>query len=187
MLEAEVAYFMEDCSHLTNEQKQNLTTEFLRILQSKGICQSTCQVTDVEVTCGLKVSDTDFFDNWDLGLRKKRSTQSGLKFHFKMVSTETSALDADCSSFCGQNDVNDDCLNDCAVKYKSDRVEALQQSANQVKTLYQEPASEEELVVEGAGLRLMPMKGAIVQPPQVKCGEGMVLNNLTNNCGKLLA
>jgi hypothetical protein len=176
---------------LTEEEKTKAAQQFLDILETKGVCnvEATCQLSDVEVSCGFESDDASFFGYWDLqsGSRKKRSTVvPQLKFSLKVSAPAKPQISADCSSFCGSNDnsvVTEDCLEACGLQFDRERSQSVTEAAGKIEELFNTLETKDELQLIVSNQTFAPLRGVHAQPITASCGKGMMLSNLTGSCG----
>ena len=92
-MEAEVFYFVSSCDSLTDGQITAAKQEFLSFLSSQNLCGTSgmiqCTISDVTLECG----DVMF-------KRRKRSTNSRLKFKFTVAIPALPRSEVDCNDYC---------------------------------------------------------------------------------------
>lgn len=171
---------------MTDADKAEAAEDFLEILRRRSVCsiEWSCQLSDVEVSCGLEADDSDFFGDWDFDFRKRRSNRESLKFSLKVVSSTKPVLALDCSSFCGSNDsFTNDCLQACGAHFDLEQNRTVSDTAEKITQLFHERETRADLAVTVSDAKLYPMRGVRLQPIQLTCGSGISVSNTTGFCG----
>lgn len=169
----------------------------MSLLRSRSVCvedgKDTCDTGSTTITCGTETDDDmSFFDDWDMGFRKKRSTRSAMILKFVLKTKENSA--ANCSKVCW-NDISDDCLRNCENNMAQKANTSLLCAANKVQGIFSNarsslshPNSEmrpssalpiQPPSISIAGLNLVPMQGVRRHAPITQCPSGMIKRNQT--------
>ena len=119
--------------------KTQIAENFVTNLQSKGVCTNvgtaTCNVQDVSFDCGAII--TDEFDFGDF--RKKRSVQQALaelKVKFKIGVPEISKRRVNCSLYCANEVLNQQCLDYCGMQHKDASEQVLNHAAAKVEEMF---------------------------------------------------
>ena len=141
ILQAEVAYFITNCTVLSDTLKQQLSQQFLTNLQTQGVCMNghtpTCNIEDVTIDCGPMV-DEDPYANWG-SFRRKRSVGQlkEMRIKFKMATPQVPEPEANCSSFCSQSPVmTKSCLQLCEQQHRNSSTRTLTQATSTLQQLF---------------------------------------------------
>lgn len=203
-VELEVFYFVDSCSMLSEEQKEEGKQSFLQFLRTKGLCKDggimACTIDGVTVECGPTNLDLDGDPN-----RHRRSSDSQmdeLKFVFNIKMEGMSSKDYNCSGKCDNlADISTtDCQSQCRTNYMEESKQVLQQTTQKMKTIFGEQlegSERDENVtdtptnaevtqdVQGTlhidGMILVPKK-VKVKEMEMKCGFGM--GRTDGGCGE---
>lgn len=142
-VEAEVAYFITDCTVLSAALIQQIATQFLVTLQSRGVCLdgavTTCTIEDVTIDCG-EVVESDPFGGWGGPFRRRRSTGNQLnelRVKFKMTMPEVLETEASCTGVCGRSAVSTEaCLQRCEQTYYNSSTQVLGAATDRLQQLF---------------------------------------------------
>ena len=209
-MEAEVAYFVEQCDLLTDEMKDQLRREFMTMLNDRNICvedeQIVCDIDEVEINCGDVIEEDELM----AGRMRRSSNMEELRIKFKVKIENVTQDQYNCSAKCSHVDVMKTlCIQKCVSDFEASRTLLIANQTSKVRELFQDvhvidteerpqggrpSEGERERGISGSepkrpaatlrvgGLVLTPKEGFTESDAVTSCGRGMGRNN--GLCGK---
>ena len=201
-MEAEVAYFVEQCDLLTDEMKDQLRQEFMTMLHGRNICvedeETVCDIGEVEINCGNVIREDE-----SVGGRVRRSSNmEELRIKFKVKIENVTQDQYNCSAKCSLVDmVRTLCIQKCVSDFEASRTQLIANQTSKVRELFQDVQIDTEegpdrgrgglsgarpsrptAALRVGGLVLMPKEGFTGSDAVTSCGRGMSRSN--GLCGK---
>lgn len=131
-IEAEVAYFVENCDDFDEAGTKKVQDEFLQMLQESGIClsqgegQDVCRVDDVQISCSYTEESPTRF-------RRAVERWAEVRIKFNLKAYEATKNESKCATQCANAVVLKQlCLQDCSDKFQKNRSSAVEARAKQL-------------------------------------------------------
>ncbi|XP_013396521.1 sushi, von Willebrand factor type A, EGF and pentraxin domain-containing protein 1 isoform X2 [Lingula anatina] len=164
-LEAEIAYFVDDCVALTSTQRREAKQALVDILEQRGVCKqngvSVCNISDVQIECGPQYSFG--------GVRKRDTSGNILWFRFKIKTQQKPSIDLDCTKYCNGSE---NC-GECAQGYMTETENMMNNQQKEVQEIFSPVGS--QINETAANVTEAP-----IPPPVLKIGT-LVLNPVPNS------